>query len=137
MMFGNPLLPVLGKLNAAFGGASPTVGHEELARFAPGEELGPALASILGGDDGDLNALLAAYVGTMPPSFREALRAVIYSALDRSTQALLNFSWAPAYDFELTIWEIVEPPPHASGVHILIRGRYPDHDERFGGPAAD
>lgn len=134
MMFKNPLLPILGELNAAFGGTSPTIGQDQRAHFAPGKELGPALVSLLNPEKEDLNQLLAAYISMMPGGFQETLRSVIHYALGPDPQVLLNFSWAPSYDFELTMWEIVEPPEHNSAIHLLLKGRYPDHDARF--PAA-
>ncbi len=134
MMFKNPLLPILGELNAAFGGTSPTIGPGQRAHFAPGQKLGPALASSLNPEKDNLNQLLAAYIEMMPGGFQETLRSVIHYALGPDPQVLLNFSWAPSYDFELTMWEIVEPPEHNSAIHLLLKGRYPDHDVRF--PAA-
>jgi hypothetical protein len=132
MMLGNPLLPVLAELNAAFGGQTPSVGAVQSKAFAPGTSLGASLASVLEHADPQLNAMLEAYVATMPGGFRETLRAIIHYALTHKPQVLLTFAWAPAYDFELTIWEIVEPPPAHSGMTILLKGRYPDHADRFG-----
>ena len=133
MMLGNALLPVLGELNAAFGGQHPSVGAVQGHAFAPGTSLGKSLASVLGGSQPQLNAMLEAYVATMPGGFQESLRAIIHYALTSTPQVMLTFAWAPAYDFELTIWEIVEPPPAQSGITILLRGRYPDHADRYGG----
>lgn len=133
MMFKNPLLPILGELNAAFGGTSPTIGPDKRSYFSPGKPLGPALVSLLNPEKNELNQLLAAYIELMPGGFQETLRTVIHYALERDPQVLLNFSWAPGYDFELSMWEIVEPPEHNSAIHLLLKGRYPDHDERFAG----
>jgi hypothetical protein len=131
MMLGNPLLPVLGELNAAFGGGNPRVRSGECDAFAPGKPLGPALASVLDPAQAELNSLLAAYVSTMPGGFRETLRSIIHYALTSEVQVLLNFSWTPAYDWELTMCEIVEPAPYNSGIQILLKGRYPDESTRF------
>jgi hypothetical protein len=133
MMLGNALLPVLGHLNAAFGGPQPSVGAVHSHHFAPGTSVGTSLASVLGGSQTQLNAMLEAYVATMPGGFQESLRAIIHYALTSTPQVMLTFAWAPAYDFELTIWEIVEPPPEQSGITVLLKGRYPDHAARFGG----
>jgi hypothetical protein len=131
MMFGLQLLPVLGELNAAFGGKHPTVSADNFKAFSPGAELGPALLSVLDSKHEELNGLLNAYVGMMPRGFQESLRAIIYYALSSEPRVLLNFSWAPAYDFEMTIWEMVEPPPAHTGMTILLKGRYPDEGTRF------
>ena len=79
----------------------------------------------------ELNGLLHAYVAMMPRGFQEMLRSLIHHALTSQPQVLLNFAWAPGYDFEMTVWEIVEPAPHQTGMTILLRGRYPDEGTRF------
>jgi hypothetical protein len=131
MMFGLQLLPVLGELNAAFGGKHPTVSTESFKAFSPGEELGPALVSVMNSKHEELNGLLQAYVAMMPRGFQESLRAIVYYALSSEPRVLLNFSWAPAYDFEMTIWEMPEPAPAHTGMTILLKGRYPDEGTRF------
>jgi hypothetical protein len=131
MMFGLQLLPVLGELNAAFGGKNPTVSAENFKAFSPGADLGPALLGVLNPKHEELNGLLTAYVAMMPRGFQESLRAILYYALSSEPRVLLNFSWAPAYDFEMTIWEMTEPAPAHSGMTILLKGRYPDEGTRF------
>jgi hypothetical protein len=131
MMHGNPLLPILGELNGAFGGVKPRVSPDQAEAFAPGASLGPALADVMHGADKELRNLLAAYIETIPGSFQASLLSIIHYALTSRPRVLLNFSWAPAYDFELTIWEIVEPQPANSGISILLKGRYPDDSARF------
>jgi hypothetical protein len=131
MMFGLQLLPVLGELNAAFGGQHPTVSTEHFKAFSPGAELGPALLGVLDPKHQELNGLLNAYVSMMPRGFQESLRAILYYALSSEPRVLLTFSWAPAYDFEMTIWEMTEPPPAHTGMTILLKGRYPDEGTRF------
>jgi hypothetical protein len=126
MMKKKQLLPVLGALNAAFGGMEPRVTKRDSARFAPGEPLGRALASVLPSQHPELNQLLEAFVATIPLGIQRSLLAIIYHALTSERQVLLNFAWAPAYDFELTIWETVEPEPAHSGMSILLKSRYPD-----------
>ncbi|MGH6910466.1 MAG: hypothetical protein ACREE0_10475 [Phenylobacterium sp.] len=131
MMFGLQLLPVLGELNNAFGGKNPTVSAENFKAFSPGQELGPALVGVMNSKHEELNGLLKAYVAMMPRGFQESLRAIVYYALSSEPRVLLNFSWAPAYDFEMTIWEMPEPAPAHTGMTILLKGRYPDEGTRF------
>lgn len=131
MMFGLQLLPVLGELNCAFGGKNPTVSAANFKAFSPGQELGPALVSVMNSKHEELNGLLQAYVAMMPRGFQESLRAIVYYALSSEPRVLLNFSWAPAYDFEMTIWEMPEPAPAHTGMTILLKGRYPDEGTRF------
>lgn len=125
MMKKKQLLPVLGALNAAFGGMHPSVTAREAERFGPGASLGPALAGVLPRHP-ELNELLEAFVATIPLGMQRSLLSIIHHALTSERQVLLNFAWAPAYDFELTIWETVEPEPAHSGISVLLRSRYPD-----------
>ena len=131
MMFGKQVLPVLGELNSGFGGKKPKVGKDKHKAFEPGNDLAKGLSSVMDPAHEELNKLLEAYVSMMPRSHQEALRSIIHYALTSEPQVLLNFSWAPGYDFEMTIHEMVEPAPFQSGVSIALKGRYPDHDTRF------
>ncbi len=133
MMIGEEIFPVLGELNGAFGGANPSVGPEFAAHFAPGKALGPALESAMAHRGQQrLSQLLTLFVGAMPGALQESLRATLHYALSQSPPARINFAWAPSYDFELNIWEAVEPKPHPAGITVLLKSRYPDHKERFG-----
>ena len=125
------ILPVLAELNSGFGGKHPKIGPDKRMAFGPGEDLGSALVSVMNPEHEELNGLLKIYVSMMPRGFQEALRSVIHYALSSDPQVLLNFSWAPGYDFEMTIWEMVEPAPLHSGMTIALRGRYPDDGTRF------
>jgi hypothetical protein len=131
MFAGKQILPVLGELNAAFGGKNPTVSPENFKAFSHGEPLGPALVRVLGSKHEELNGLLQAYVAMMPRGFQESLRAILYYALSSEPRVLLNFSWSPGYDFEMTIWEMVEKAPLHSGITIALKGRYPDEGTRY------
>jgi len=132
MMLNQEIFPVLGALNAAFGGLRPTVTAQHASLFAPGKPLGPALAEALGPKETEITALLATFISAVPGALQESLRATLHYALTTKPRALVNFAWTPSYDFELDIWEAVEPSPHPSGITILLKSRYPDHKERFG-----
>ena len=62
----------------------------------------------------------------IPPSIQESLRGAIFLALSSDPPLLINWAWAPAYDYELNVWHIVEPAPAPSGITLLLRTRYPD-----------
>jgi hypothetical protein len=132
MMNDLEIFPVLGELNAAFGGARPVVRADQALLFEPGRPLGPSLAAALGQKEAQLSSLLATFISAMPGALQESLRATLHYALTQEPRSLVNFAWAPAYDFELDIWEAVEPAPHPSGITILLKSRYPDHKQRFG-----
>ena len=126
MMFKKQLLPVLGALNAAFGGTHPRVTKEDRARFAQDASLGPALASVLPSTHPELNKLLEAYVATIPLGIQRSLLAIIHHALTSERQVLLNFAWAPAYDHEITVWHAPDTADTKGGITVLIKSRYPD-----------
>jgi hypothetical protein len=131
MMLDLEIFPVLGELNAAFGGARPIVSADQAGLFAPGRPLGPSLAQALGHTEAQFTSLLATFISAMPGALQESLRATLHYALTSKPRSLINFAWAPSYDFELNIWEAVEPAPHPSGITILVKSRYPDHKTRF------
>jgi hypothetical protein len=131
MMIHLEIFPVLGELNAAFGGANPRVRTDQAHLFAPGRPLGAGLAAAVGQKEAQLASLLEMFVSAMPGALQESLRATLHYALTNEPRSLINFAWAPSYDFELNIWEAVEPAPHPSGITILLKSRYPDHKERF------
>ena len=51
--------------------------------------------------------------------FEAVERGVIYHALSSRPAKPIVFSWAPAYDHELTIWETT------CGISVLYKSRYP------------
>ena len=67
-----------------------------------------------------------AYMRTWPDSLKMAIRAVVYSALNREPRLPVTFAWAPGYDFELTVTEARGTAQSIGGITILIRSRYPD-----------
>lgn len=87
--------------------------------FAPGEMLD--LGFLVNDEDPpQFREILAAYVGTIPSTIRDGLRGVMYMALTADPPRSVVFALAPAYDFELTVWDM------ACGITVLYRGRYPD-----------
>jgi hypothetical protein len=87
--------------------------------FAPGKMLN---LGFLAHDDPELRESIAAYVETIPPTIRDGLRGVMYLALTATPPRTIVFALAPAYDFELTIWDMT------CGITVLYRGRYPGDD---------
>jgi hypothetical protein len=86
--------------------------------FAPGQMLN--LGFLVRDDDGPaFRDALATYVDSIPPTIRDGLRGVMYLALTATPPRTVVFALAPAYDFELTIWDM------ACGITVLYRGRYP------------
>jgi hypothetical protein len=126
MMMGQELLPVVGELNHAFSKnrihtLAPTMSH-----FAPGQPLGPALAAIVGSSSQAVHDVFRTFIEHMPGGIQESIRSIIYYALNTTPPTLLTFAWAPAYDWQLTTWQVVEPKPANSGITLLINSRYPN-----------
>ena len=107
---------MLHKLNNRFG-------IDEIGRtakladaFAPGKQLN---ADVVLRKSAAFYKSLQAFVEKMPGSMRESVRGVIYHALSSKPAKPIVFSWVPAYDHELTIWETT------CGISVLYKSRYP------------
>lgn len=61
----------------------------------------------------------------MPPAIRRGLRAVIHHALTTEPPTQVTFAWAPAYDYELTVWQAPDTKTTKGGITVLIKSRYP------------
>lgn len=117
------LQTALGQLNTAFGrdGIKKMVAHRE--KFAPGK---PLAAGVVVTDQMAIHDSYAAYISDMPLSIQEAIRSVIYYALDTKPPTQITFAWAPGYDYELTIWHAPDAAKTRGGITVLVKGRYPD-----------
>lgn len=61
-----------------------------------------------------------------PDGTKDVLRAVIRSAVHRERRVPLSLSWAPGYDFEVTVWESRGAGEFPGGLTVLIRTPYLD-----------
>ena len=94
--------------------------------FAPGKALDLSFAAPAGSA---LQKVWVRYIKSMPPVIQETLRGAIHQALSASPPRLVTFAWAPAYDFEITLWDA------PCGITVLIRSRYPaDAEPNRGDP---
>ena len=89
--------------------------------FAPGTNLADAIGLV--GDGAPPG--FAEYLQALPVGIAEACRAVIFSALNRSPRQPITFAWAPAYDYELQVWDISDTSTSRGGITLLLRSRYP------------
>jgi hypothetical protein len=90
--------------------------------FAPGQ---PLNADLLAKPGSILHQALDEYLRTLPRTFHETMRAIIYEALSASPPIPVTFAWAPGYDFELNIWHAPDAVRTRGGVTVLIKSRYP------------
>lgn len=120
------LLPLVGELNAAFSAHHIHSLVAQSANFAPGKALGPALAALVTKQGSAVRPIFETYIGRMPGGIQETLRGIIHYALSTTPLTLITFAWAPSYDYEVTLWQSVEPAPEQSGITVLLKSRYPD-----------
>jgi hypothetical protein len=66
-----------------------------------------------------------AYLMAWPAGIREAVRAVAHSALTRTPRSPITFAWAPAYDYEVTIWDVAATAESRGGITVLLRSPIP------------
>ncbi len=67
-----------------------------------------------------------AYIDAWPAGQLAAVGAAVRSCLKRTPRMPITFAWAPAYDYEIAIWESAGVPESARGeMTILFRSRYP------------
>ena len=67
----------------------------------------------------------ADFVSQIPLSIQDALIAILRSNLHRHARKQMIVSWAPGYDWELTIWETESTSASRGGITMQIRSRYP------------
>src|SRR5579859_5779562 len=67
----------------------------------------------------------ADFVSQMPQSMQAAFIAILRSNLERDVRKQMLVSWAPGYDWELTVWETTSTATTAGGITIQVKSRYP------------
>jgi hypothetical protein len=114
---------MLHELNHKFGRDQIKATADKRDLYAPGEQIVGAL--IAGGTP--LAPAFKDYFAQMPGAIHETLRSVIHHALSTSPPTHVTFAWAPAYDWEITVWQAPDTRTTKGGVTLLIKSRYPDH----------
>lgn len=72
----------------------------------------------------DLPRGFDAFVDSMPVGLQRAIGAAVGSAIERELP--VTFAWAPAYDWEVSIWDVADTAQTHGGMTVLVRSRYPD-----------
>lgn len=62
----------------------------------------------------------------IPPAIRVSLNALIHQALSTTPPTQVTFAWAPAYDYEMTVWQAPDTKTTKGGITVLLKTRYPD-----------
>jgi len=107
---------MLTRLNASFGTG---LNDLPLELFEQGTKLSRAAAAMELDQDG-----LAAYLDRIPEGVHEAIRGAIYSALSRDQRQMVTFAWAPAFDWEVTVWDVGDTKVTRGGMTILVKSPY-------------
>lgn len=114
----------------------PMIGEVDPDLFAPGTDLVEALAEleVVGGTDPEV---FHEYLASIPAGMQESLRALVYHNLTQREGGPIGmtFAWAPAYDWELRIWEAAGTPDSRGGITVLLCSRYPRDPVPADGPA--
>jgi hypothetical protein len=113
---------MLNELNRKFAKDQIDAVAAERENYAPGKPLVGAL--IAGGTP--LQRVFKAYFAKLPGAIHETLRGVIYHALSTSPPTQITFAWAPAYDYEVTVWQSPDTKQTKGGITVLVKSRYPD-----------
>jgi hypothetical protein len=91
-------------------------------KFAPGKPLDTSMFVKKGTP---LYKAWSEYVSSLPESFQDMLRGVIYHALSTKPATQITFAWAPGYDYELSMWHAPDTRATKGGITVLIKSRYP------------
>lgn len=93
----------------------------DLAKLGPGTGLADIAASLGIATTGPERE----YLNSWPAGLQEAVRAALYSAVNRDVRLPVTIAWMPGYDFEVTVAEAAGTSQSIGGMTILMRSRYP------------
>ena len=113
---------MLHELNHKFGRDQIQATAARKDMYAPGQQIVGAL--IAGGTP--LAPAFKDYLAQLPGAIHETLRSVIHHALSTTPPTHITFAWAPAYDYEITVWQAPDTRHTKGGITLLIKSRYPD-----------
>jgi len=116
---------LVGELNEVFRETRVQELAERSADFAPGKPLDEALADLVAKRRTALHRTFKAYLAKLPGSISETVRSTIHYALQTDPPILITFAWAPAYDYEVTVWQSPDTKETRGGITMLLKSRYP------------
>lgn len=120
------------QLNAAFG--PERIGDIDPAAFGPDSgSLADAFARVPGVDIDDA---ARAWLDGWPSALQAALKAALYDNLSRAGTVPVTFSWAPGYDYDLRIWDILDTAQTHGGITVQVTSRYPGDAHPLGSSGA-
>lgn len=111
----------MGTLNRYF--SLPEIREIPPALYDPGASVIDATRELLSREErlGNLIDPISEAVNGIPSSMRESLRALIHHNLTLDNPLPMTFAWAPAYDYEFTVWETADERGTPGGITVLFR----------------
>jgi hypothetical protein len=117
---------VVYRLNTAFSTKLGALAAKRDA-FAPGKPLTSHAfleAGVVTEKEKQLHDLVQDFVERVPGGFLEAFRSIVYYALSTNPPTQVTFAWAPAFDFEITMWQVHDTPKTRGGITVLVKSAY-------------
>jgi hypothetical protein len=90
-----------------------------------------SLRAMIAGMGVEVTPELDRFIDDFPPALMDAFKAAIRSAVMDGKP--VTFSWAPAYDYELHVWESRDFQGSKGAVNIQVRTRYPSDPHPLAG----
>ena len=67
----------------------------------------------------------AAFLEAFPSGLKESVRAVLHDNLTSGRPLDVTVAWSPAYEDEVSIFQVADSDMSDGGLTILVRSRYP------------
>jgi len=112
-------------MNSAFSAtAVDAPGDVDIESFRPGPEtsLPDALSRL---PTAELSDTILAYIDSWPTALQRAIQAVIWENFTREARVPITFAWTPAYDYSITVYDVVDSDISRGGITVLFTSRYP------------
>jgi len=117
---------VVYRLNTAFSGKLSVLAAKRDA-FAPGKLLTSQTfleTGIVTAKEKQLIDLVQDFIERVPGGFLEVFRSIVYYALSTNPPTQVTFAWAPAFDFEITMWQVHDTAKTRGGITVLVKSAY-------------
>lgn len=73
----------------------------------------------------DLGDPVIDFVAGWPTALQAAVKAVIWENFRREAPVPITFAWTPAYDFSITVYDVLDTDSSRGGITVLFTSRYP------------
>ena len=100
--------------------------RENISKVNPAPLAEPSLGALASGLGIARNETERDYLDDWPQALQAAVRAVLQSAVERRPPVPVTISWAPAYDYEVDVWESRSVKNSIGAITLLLRSPYPD-----------